>query len=301
MQWLRKQARQSVLKVLLPRRVFSISLMARTSLLDKLRPIKWHDSDISEISLMIAAMLILWSLMLFYLDLDFASRIFLAFATAALSVWITLVVVKSALKEDRTRQWISVRSYTYSIILWHICLIACFSPLIMRESRPTLDQIQIIGHGHLYPGEDVTKALSRLPGLLKEDHISRERDDDARRVRGEDVLTIHSRDIAGLTQFYNMCTWRFEAIRITLIPRVLQLSDDRDVFNALLRYETKVEEFEDIMRQPMGASINGAVIERLANLIESSALVYEALREKTPGVQELERLMEEPTIESPIP
>lgn len=119
------------------------------------------------------------------------------------------------------------------------------------------------------------------------------RDDDARRARGEDVSTTQDRDIAGLTRFYNMCNWRFEAIRITLIPRVLQLSEDKDVFNALLKYETRIEEFEDVMRQPMGRAINRNVIEGLTRLIESSASVYEAIRKKMPNLQELERLMEE--------
>jgi hypothetical protein len=271
--------------------------MAWNNLSDLLesRPVKWHDkSVISIISLVIATLLCLLSLMFFYFDHDFGSRVLLALASAALSVWITLFVVNLALKEDRNQNWVVVKSYTYSIILWHICLTACLSLLVMRplsDSIFTMEGVRIVGGGHLYPKKEVANALLDISDLLRVDYVLRERHDDARRAHGEQIA--QDQEIKrGLTLFYNISNWRFETIRMTLIPRVLQLSDDKDVFNALLKYETKIEEFEDVMRQSTGRMIIGSDIEGLARLIESSAPVYETIRKNILDLQELNRLME---------
>ena len=68
-------------------------------------------------------------------------------------------------------------------------------------------------------------------------------------------------------------------LRITLIPRVLQLSDDEEVNLALLRFEAFSREFTEDKRK---AWVFSDIFNSVVRLLEESARLYEILLRKIP-------------------
>ena len=97
-----------------------------------------------------------------------------------------------------------------------------------------------------------------------------------------------------LKHYCNEIGWVLEDMRITLIPRVLQLSDDEEANLALLRFEAFSREFLEDKRK-MWLFSDSDIFNSVIQLLDESGRLYEILQRKMPQKRDLAYRFREPT------
>lgn len=97
-----------------------------------------------------------------------------------------------------------------------------------------------------------------------------------------------------LKHYCNEIGWVLEDMRITLIPRVLQLSDDEEANLALLRFEAFSREFLEDKRK-MWLFSDSDIFNSVIQLLDESGRLYQVLQRKMPQKRDLAYRFREPT------
>jgi len=214
---------------------------------------------------------------------NFGSQLSLTLAGAAMSVWITLTVIERVIKKDREQQWEKVKSLTYMAILNNIRYMASQFPETDTIDFETINNhIDIINTDVNYPRKDVSDEIIKLAEDLNKIYKNRNEFSDDILIEAElsdteSATRYHESE--SLKHYFNEIGWILEDMRITLIPRVLQLSDDEEVNLALLRFEAFSREFlEDKRTGWFFSDIFSSAIQ----LLGESGRLYEVLERKIP-------------------
>lgn len=234
---------------------------------------------------MIAAIFGLWSLKILYWGHDFGSRALLALATTALSVWVTLFVVKLALKEDRNNQWHDVRVYTYIKILYHLSGIATsffeIADLINETCLdcPSLDeQGKTILNWFSDPSSDkgtVDNIVNAYMGLSSKLQLTIEK---LNGIEDELLLDKVSRQVSIMDRYI---LTSLKPISLILIPRMLMLSDNKEICEKLVQLDNHQTLYADLkfFHDINAEKRDFEHLVELAGLIKESADIFKAICE----------------------
>lgn len=199
-----------------------------------------------------------------------------------MSVWITLTIIERAIKTDREQQWEKVKSLTYMTILNNIRYMASQFPETYALDFETINNhMEIINIDVNYPRKEVSDEIIGLAKDIDRIYTNRKFTDDilVEAELSDEESVIRDRERGYLKHYFNEIGWILEDMRITLIPRVLQLSDDEEVNIALLRFEAFSREFlEDKRTEWLFSDIFGSVIQ----LLDESGILYEVLQRNMP-------------------
>jgi len=143
----------------------------------------------------------------------------------AISVLIAFLIISRFTRYQREKQWKRVRRMTYQAITAHLCdilndLFACF-PLYDFAIRAR------IMDGRNYPTVECVDAMTDLIAQLQKFSCSYD---------GEEHLS----DLA--TKYYNEIRWDVDQMRNVITPRVIQSSDDQELIDALVEFDSVVRE-----------------------------------------------------------
>jgi hypothetical protein len=202
----------------------------------KVKSFGLHRYTIGLASLLISIGLYEFSKWSFISDSDFRSRVSLMLCGAALSIAITLTIVDVVIKADRRQQWEKVKSLTYEEIIDDLIDLALFLPSSIGSRwmcfNYEVDISKATDKGIAASGKEVSDVIIKMAKAMKNEVNPRD-------------LPLEKSTIKEIRTEYDILKWHIYEMRIILIPRVLQLSEDQEVNAALLRFEKDVRIFEN--------------------------------------------------------
>ena len=239
--------------------------------------------DLKEFSIYTATLLGVISYIAFIEKFDFYSNAVLGLATSALSIWITLEVIENALKTDREERQRAIKGMTLKSLLNNICGIVYNSPLAVAGGIKYLDSkllnqyAEEIRNGALEPGEQVVKSMFAMANMIDQGQKSRQQFllDLSKNQDAEKSLQDERRfDAFTIAYYYQDIIFRINRIRERLIPRILELTDDRELELALLKFEEISDRYNEHMRLQLQNKDCPIHSERLVDLLKALAVVY---------------------------
>ena len=247
--------------------------------------VKWlHRYYIGLAFLLISIVFYGFSLWFYISDLDFRSRVFLMLSGAALSIGITLTIVDSVIKADRVQQWRKIKYLTYFAIMRALMAFAVLLPTCFgSDGKWTFEYETAIGRaidkGITTSRKEVADLMLKMAKAMKNEVEPR----DVEKGWGEVFLSkwqkpLEKSTIEDLERHYDYLRWCIQEMRNTLIPRVLQLSDDQEVNATLLRFELVASQFESrLIQNKLQRKEILEEEEIIINLLEESGKLYEIL------------------------
>jgi len=166
----------------------------------------------------------------------------------SISLLVGAGVVNRLLEGARKEQWDEIRMMTYKSILYHICNITALTSLNLAEiekTEPKLFQFlrneeAIIGKDTGSPSKDIGASIILLSQLLTLAIQKRNKELDS----GEPWRI----DVDLMRRYYELVLWRLDNIRDILIPRVLMLSNNKKLCDALIRFDWTQTRYDEEMR-----------------------------------------------------
>ena len=166
----------------------------------------------------------------------------------SISLLVGAGVVNRLLEGARKEQWDEIRMMTYKSILYHICNITALTSLNLAEiekTEPKLFQFlrneeAIIGKDTGSPSKDIGASIILLSQLLTLAIQKRNKELDS-----GDPWRI---DVDLMRRYYELVLWRLDNIRDILIPRVLMLSNNKKLCDALIRFDWTQTRYDEEMR-----------------------------------------------------
>ena len=215
-------------------------------------------------------------------NLDFVSNALLGLATSALSIWITLGVIEKALKADGEERMSAIKGMTLKSLLRNICGIIYISPSAIGKGIKYLDSkllkehTEKIRYGALEPKEQVAKSILVLADMIDQGQKSRKQYlSDLNKAQDEKLIREERGfDAFAITHGYQDMNFRINRIREVLIPRILELIDDRELEIALLEFEEISDGYNEHMRLQLRNNDYPIHSERLVKLLKALAKVY---------------------------
>lgn len=203
---------------------------------------------------------------------------------------VSLILIEWVIKKDRERQWERVESLTYMTILYNLCCIAYSIPRYMPidsdiESRCK----EIIKTGISNPRNEVSNAISDLAKTTKESIQRWEQDtDNLINQQKYDEYDQRNRWLCNqLIECEDDIGWFIRDIRVTLIPRVLQLSDNQEINSGLLDFENMTRDAEFLMRWQRTSENVVLDHEIFVRLLEETAKLYSLIQKMTPMSEDI--------------
>jgi hypothetical protein len=214
---------------------------------------------------------------------NFGSQLSLTLAGAAMSVWITLTVIERVIKKDRDMQWEKVKSLTYMTILNNIrYMVSQFPETSTLDLETMMNHMDVINTDVNYPRKDVSDEIIGFAKDISDVYKNRREFNEDFYFEAElsdEESEARNDEMRSLIFYYGQISWIIEDMRITLIPRVLQLGDDEEVNLALLRFEAFSREFLEDQRT--GWSFSDIFCSAI-QLLDESGRLYEVLQRKMP-------------------
>jgi len=192
--------------------------------------------------------------------LDFGSNALLGLSASALSIWITLEVIEKALKADREERTSAIRGLTLKSLLYNVCSIVYNSPLAVSGAIKDLDSkllnecTEKIRCGALDPRDEVAESILALADMIDLGQKSRQQFlSDLSKTQGAEkpLQTEREFDVFTIAYYYQDINFRINRIREILIPRIIELIDDRELELALLKFEEISDRYNEHMRIQM--------------------------------------------------
>lgn len=239
--------------------------------------------DLKEFSAYVAVLLYVFSYVAFIEKLDFYSNAFLGLATSVLSIWITLAVIEKALKDDRAEKQLAIKGITLKSLLYNIVAIVYHAPMAVGGGIKYLDSKLLneyseeIRNGALEPKEHVVVSIFGLADMIGRGQKDRQQFlfDLSKKQDSETALQEERRfDAFTNTYYYQDISFRINRIKESLIPRMLELIDDRELELALLKFEEISDRYSEHMRLQLQNKDYPIHSERLVELLKSLAVVY---------------------------
>jgi hypothetical protein len=216
--------------------------------------------------------------------LEYQSQIAFIISEAIVSIPITLILIEWVIKRDREKQWEKVKSVTYMSILEHITIISRsvsnYSHIEMKGEA--LKNAQILERGFIEPNKKVSIAIIELSITSKREtkiwlnQIIYEYNKDLRKE-------LMDKEANSLSFFYEGIKWRLDEIIATLIPRVLQLSDDKEVNLALLRFEKFCRRFNEFMENQKVLKDIPMASQAMPKFLSELGIIYDVILREIPS------------------
>ncbi len=243
---------------------------------------EWKNRNgISLIGLISFVIFLVAALWLYIRNLEFQSQIAFILAEAAISIPITLILIEWVIKRDREKQWEKVKSLTYKTILFNISYVAYKLPMEIPFYLDGSKEFRnIIEKGVLNvpdPQKEVSYAILEFAEIVRtiQNRLLKENREQLGDDKWYDNMYLYSEMILK----YNQETdWLLADIRLILIPRVLQLSDDQEVNSALLDFENHIRGFVYAMIEQQKSEEDLPVADlAIADLLEAIGKLYSVL------------------------
>lgn len=236
-----------------------------------------------------------WSIYILYLSIiayyisktffeDRLSKIFLdslpsamaTIATLAASAYIALAVVQQSLKEDKRGRMKTVRDNTYSIIINNVSYI----PIFIRSSIPCglteKENIKIKGINEIViekqnnfqdEGNIAYDSMLELIDILTEAK--------SRIIQKFEQSSDQEREkyINNVKVAYQDINYRFDIFRTSLMPRVLDFSENNELLDSMAFFEKAYLDYENYIRSP-SIEISEQYFASLISILNSSANLY---------------------------
>ncbi len=243
--------------------------------------------ELKELSLFIAVFIIM--VPLFWLSQgaqSFLFQIFTLMAEASISVFVTLVVIEKALKDDRKHQSEKVRWYTYRAIIWNICLMAVEAiwetPIWHNQDDQKgkrIDTIRIIGSDIINPRKEVSDTIRKVAFSIDDEMKAKKRKILERREEYENKEKLSEELNEGnriTLKHFEKIDRTLNEIRIVLIPRALQISDNSELNRALLDFEENIRFYERVIvtNPNLASTLN------MKNFLLAASDAYDALEKE---------------------
>ena len=204
------------------------------------------------------------------------SHVFFILAEAALSVWITLVVIELAIRKDRERKWKRVKLITYTTILNNLRNIAneaaSYAFLVVGncDDQFIKEYARILSSEGNKPRKEVSIAIIEMAIIITTYY---------KNIKEEHNNLDEKKMVKSLTDYYHKEHWRLDDIMVTLSPRILELSDDEEANLALLRFENANRIFEDMMELQQKSELDSDPVATyaLAILLKEAGILYDIL------------------------
>lgn len=208
---------------------------------------EWKNRSGISLICLIFFIILLIIIRIFYINsTEYQLQIILILTEAVLSVPITLILIEWVIKRDREKQWEKVRLLTFETILFNILNAAYLLPIsipfyIENESKKFFDIILKGKPNPLDPQvrdeiSEYAKTIRTIQNQLLKEERERLGED-----KWDEKMALYSEMIL---KYHQEVHWLLEDVRLILIPRVLQLSDDQEVNLALLDFENYIRSFE---------------------------------------------------------
>ena len=224
------------------------------------------------------------SLMVFLVFLIFASgsQVGAIFAEAALSIPITLILIEWVVIKERKKQWEKIKVLTYLNILEHMSFIAWEILFYFPDIKRTREIYwKILSTGVKEPRAEVALTMIEIAKFIKsnqENWIKRQE------MNHSKFYEENRRNAAtGLVDYDNRINFRLMDTKNTLIPRVLQLSDNEEVNLALIKfaafcsfYEREMVDYRVDPKFPWATPT-------IARLIMEAGVVYDYVQRDIPS------------------
>jgi hypothetical protein len=231
--------------------------------------------DIGQFSIIF---FVLFLLIGFWFDVEELkwSHIFFILAEAALSVCITLYVIEFAIRRSNERKWNTAKLLTYLAVISNLRAISSgaipFATSLIG-SDTLADCTEILNGPESKPRREIMIAIIDL--YKKIDNYYK-----IHMLRYGETFAPEVYEF--LISYYDNILWRLEDITITLIPRVIELSDDEDVNVELLNFEHASRVFADIMRLQRDSNIVNIPFATysLAVLLKETGILYDVLLQR---------------------
>lgn len=203
---------------------------------------------ISLICISIFIIFLIVGIYLYDIEPGYHSDVVFILAESIISIPITLILIEWVIKSDREKQWDKVKSSTYMSILEHVTIMArsASSHSHIRMQGEELRNAQILERGFIIPKKEVAIAIIELSRTSKKETNNWIH----QMTYGTDIQQqneLIKREAQNLDFFYTDIKWRIDDIISTLVPRVLQLSDDNEINLSLLRFEKFCRRFNEFM------------------------------------------------------
>lgn len=198
----------------------------------------------------------------------------------AFSLWLGAGVLNLLLERARKEQWDEVRILTYNSLMFHVYNLTGIVSINMGQMGDgalnlLMNQEEIVGKEKTHPSKGAIAPMLLLAKML---YLAiKERN--AALDGGEDWHI----DANLMKAYYEVVSWRLIHIRDILIPRVLSLSNNKAVCDALVRFELATTKYESEMRYRIRLWEHGQGEEdpeamrypkALAELVEAASYVY---------------------------
>jgi len=267
------------------------------------------------------------SLILFFifLSLSFVTRenewfpeFFMIMAEAALSVVIVLEIVEVSIRRERERQWKKVKKLIYSDILSDLGPILSYAGRFVHRQNIDNGQNIALAIGMMcwikFGTEDgnLDKAamIKSLSNSIRNYYLSQK----FKSKKKDELIEL----FFVLQDCFKEISEAIDEYRVGLTPRLHELSDDEEVYAALLRFENRCKRLhlmKDLLNDPRGniripyadivaiwwnpaspSDVHICVVPALsflADYLDDIADLYELLQEKRMHTQEERGLIEE--------
>lgn len=215
--------------------------------------------------------------------LESQSQIAFILAEATISIPITLILIEWVIGKDREKQWEKVKSVTYMSILEHVTIIARSASMHshLEMKGEALEFAQILENGFINPKEEVSIAIIELARISKKEtknwisFMMKEADAESRKKFSQS-------ESQSLGFFYEDAKWRLDEMRHILIPRVLQLSDDKEVNLALLRFEKFCRRFNEFMKTQTVLNEIPSASNAMPKFLIELGIIYDVILKEIP-------------------
>lgn len=202
---------------------------------------------ISYASMLILPLVVVIGYYLDAINQGFGSRLALSAAGAVASILITLEIIQREIRRDRDSQWEKVEKLTYADIVFHLSFMSYKIADFLRLSEGVpipMESFKILSHSISQFEERTPNAIAEI---MKEAnkfyHQHQVTPTDTTKQTKEDEFNTHEwrLKVGGrlkrLILYYEEIDRSLNDIRIILIPRVLQLSNDQEVNEALIQLD----------------------------------------------------------------
>jgi hypothetical protein len=197
---------------------------------------------------------------------DFLGNL-LSLGSLALGVFIAVEIVERLIERYREERWRKVRAVTLRAIATHIVDFYTTAWLDLAGNAPPGKILDGRGSPSLQSGEEMVNSLR----VLRERCRTRD-DEDSERF-------MHN-----VRNMYENARWNLDQIRSILLPRVLEISEDVELIQGLLRLDEAYRQWENarIVDQQVGIGYR-AILEEILCTLETAARAYQLIVQRLPS------------------
>ncbi|MCX7785144.1 MAG: hypothetical protein N2201_02805 [candidate division WOR-3 bacterium] len=187
---------------------------------------------------------------------DYAINILAEMAGLFIGVIVAVLLVDRLTENQRKRRWARVRELTHRTISHHLSniILELFNHLPLSRCPEILAILENRDQPNLKVIDALNNITEQIKNLLQDNKIL----------------------MQPVIDYYNTIKWDVNQIRLDLIPRVMQSSDDQDLINALVEFDDKIQDIQTAMITHKH-HIDSNILARIVPLLETIQDIYKYL------------------------